>query len=318
MDNEIKGEGNQQDYGMRIYDPRLGRFLSVDPITSQYPQLTPYQFASNRPIDGIDLDGLEFYSATNSYITIFVKYDPKLKVVTGGQVHFDLSSPQTPVGLDVFLKNRAVSENSIGMDATVATFDLPRKSNLIKTASEAEMKDISDSKAVGGDGVTLPKIPQNKKQEREQMKSRNFFETVGTNSARMDAIGATIEGVTALLEMRRDNYWTNYMKDVKWQTTVTTPLIVNILQQGIDNNIIIEGYRDDNSLTQLANYLMSGKEITMWDENNKLVKDGKLTKIGESLWKKYDEANKAAERQRLSNRMEEEKRAIKDNTRTNQ
>ncbi|MBS1735236.1 MAG: hypothetical protein JSS98_01355, partial [Bacteroidetes bacterium] len=24
-DNEVKGEGNQQDYGMRFYDPRLGR-----------------------------------------------------------------------------------------------------------------------------------------------------------------------------------------------------------------------------------------------------------------------------------------------------
>lgn len=59
-DNDVKGEGNQQDYGMRIYDPRLGRFLSVDPLTRSYPMLTPYQFASNRPIDGIDLDGLEF------------------------------------------------------------------------------------------------------------------------------------------------------------------------------------------------------------------------------------------------------------------
>ncbi len=62
-DNEVKGEGNQQDYGMRIYDPRLGRFLSVDPITLEYPELTPYQFASNRPIDGIDLDGLEYSPA---------------------------------------------------------------------------------------------------------------------------------------------------------------------------------------------------------------------------------------------------------------
>jgi RHS repeat-associated protein len=59
-DNEVKAEGNQQDYGMRIYDTRLGKFLSVDPITRDYPELTPYQFASNRPIDGIDLDGLEF------------------------------------------------------------------------------------------------------------------------------------------------------------------------------------------------------------------------------------------------------------------
>ena len=60
-DNDVKGEGNQQDYGMRIYDPRLGRFLSTDPLTKQHPQLTPYQFASNSPISGIDLDGLEFY-----------------------------------------------------------------------------------------------------------------------------------------------------------------------------------------------------------------------------------------------------------------
>jgi RHS repeat-associated protein len=62
-DNEVKGEGNQQDYGMRIYDPRLMRFLSVDPISNDYPELTPYQFASNRPIDGIDQDGLEYAKA---------------------------------------------------------------------------------------------------------------------------------------------------------------------------------------------------------------------------------------------------------------
>ncbi|PSL24015.1 RHS repeat-associated core domain-containing protein, partial [Chitinophaga ginsengisoli] len=58
-DNEVKGEGNQQDYGMRVYDPRLGKFLSVDPLTKSYPELTPYQFASNNPIFNIDLDGAE-------------------------------------------------------------------------------------------------------------------------------------------------------------------------------------------------------------------------------------------------------------------
>ena len=44
-DNEVKGDGNQQDYGFRIYDPRLGKFLSVDPLTKKYPWYTPYQFA---------------------------------------------------------------------------------------------------------------------------------------------------------------------------------------------------------------------------------------------------------------------------------
>ena len=66
-DNEVKGTGNQQDYGMRVYDPRLGKFLSIDPLTKAYPELTPYQFASNTPIQAIDLDGLEKYVVTYRY-----------------------------------------------------------------------------------------------------------------------------------------------------------------------------------------------------------------------------------------------------------
>jgi RHS repeat-associated protein len=58
-DNEVKGTGNQQDYGMRIYDPRIGRFLSVDPVSAEFPWITPYAFAENDVIKNVDLDGLE-------------------------------------------------------------------------------------------------------------------------------------------------------------------------------------------------------------------------------------------------------------------
>ena len=47
------------DYGFRIYNPSLGKFLSVDPLTKSYSMLTPYQFAGNSPIANIDLDGME-------------------------------------------------------------------------------------------------------------------------------------------------------------------------------------------------------------------------------------------------------------------
>ncbi|WKZ78880.1 MAG: RHS repeat-associated core domain-containing protein [Candidatus Kapaibacterium sp.] len=60
-DNEIKGEGVQQDYGFRIYDARVARFLSVDPLSSSYPMNSTYMFAENKPIAGIDLEGLEFF-----------------------------------------------------------------------------------------------------------------------------------------------------------------------------------------------------------------------------------------------------------------
>jgi RHS repeat-associated protein len=59
MDNEVSGQGNQYDYGFRIYDPRLGRFLSTDPLTKDYPWYSTYQFAGNQVIEAIDVEGLE-------------------------------------------------------------------------------------------------------------------------------------------------------------------------------------------------------------------------------------------------------------------
>jgi len=58
-DNDVKGEGNQQDYGMRIYDTRLGKFLSVDPLSKEYPWNSTYAFAENDVLRNVDLDGLE-------------------------------------------------------------------------------------------------------------------------------------------------------------------------------------------------------------------------------------------------------------------
>jgi RHS repeat-associated protein len=95
-DNEVKGEGDQQDYGMRIYDTRLGRFLSVDPITKEYPELTPYQFASNSPIFGIDEDGLEwaYYDKDNKQVNIngSTTNEDRLKIIGVRWAGYDVDS----------------------------------------------------------------------------------------------------------------------------------------------------------------------------------------------------------------------------------
>jgi RHS repeat-associated protein len=88
-DDEVKGEGNQLDYKMRIYDPRLGRFLSVDPIADEYPSLTPYQFASNQPIESIDIDGLERLD----YRLTFPDGTAKLDLVSTGETKEFMAGP---------------------------------------------------------------------------------------------------------------------------------------------------------------------------------------------------------------------------------
>ncbi len=64
-DDEVIGKANFEDYGMRMYNTRIGRFFNVDPLTKKYPELTPYQFSSDTPIQAIDLDGLEAYIIYN-------------------------------------------------------------------------------------------------------------------------------------------------------------------------------------------------------------------------------------------------------------
>ena len=81
QDGEFSGDGNNYNYGFRIYNPRLGRFLSVDPLYKEYPWYTPYQFSGNTPIQAIDLDGLEildfrsFYRLKVEKTEIGISYD---------------------------------------------------------------------------------------------------------------------------------------------------------------------------------------------------------------------------------------------------
>jgi RHS repeat-associated protein len=57
QDNEVSGEGNSYDFGARIYDSRLGRWMSTDPLSGKYPFASPYSFVLNTPIQAIDPDG---------------------------------------------------------------------------------------------------------------------------------------------------------------------------------------------------------------------------------------------------------------------
>lgn len=72
--------------------------MSVDPLTGSYPELTPYQFASNTPIWAIDLDGLEAYFTNTGHFSHWGKNKsqsaPVILVTKSGEIKIPLNYMQ--------------------------------------------------------------------------------------------------------------------------------------------------------------------------------------------------------------------------------
>lgn len=46
-------------YGARYYSPWTARFISCDPLSAKYAQLSPYNYSDNNPVNDFDIDGMQ-------------------------------------------------------------------------------------------------------------------------------------------------------------------------------------------------------------------------------------------------------------------
>ena len=58
-DDEIKGVNNSYNTTFRVFDPRIGRWKSLDPLMTKYPEQSNYSGFNNNPIYYRDPTGLE-------------------------------------------------------------------------------------------------------------------------------------------------------------------------------------------------------------------------------------------------------------------
>ena len=65
-EKDFETANDNYDFGARIYDGRLGRWLSLDPLKGFLPNINPYNFAANIPILFYDVNG-EFMQCGNAY-----------------------------------------------------------------------------------------------------------------------------------------------------------------------------------------------------------------------------------------------------------
>ncbi|UTW67895.1 RHS repeat-associated core domain-containing protein [bacterium SCSIO 12643] len=108
-DNEIKGTSNSLDFGARIYDPRIGRWLSLDPLASEYPEISDYCYVADNPVIFIDEGGkyirLSFESkqAYDSYVkkvnaSLEGQFEVKFNLVTDDRLGYNFEVELVAIG----------------------------------------------------------------------------------------------------------------------------------------------------------------------------------------------------------------------------
>ncbi len=132
---------------MRIYDGRLGRFLSVDPISKKYPELTPYQFASNSPISGIDEDGLEYSPAGK--IGIFASDNTSVRLYHISPVIIQQQKADAPMirfNKQVQRLNNRVQETVVDANTALIQKSLSDPDNIGGAAAYGISQDVKNSR----------------------------------------------------------------------------------------------------------------------------------------------------------------------------
>lgn len=59
MEKDDENNSGAYDFGARVYDGRLGRWFSLDPLFKKYPNESNYIFVSNNPIIYMDIKGMD-------------------------------------------------------------------------------------------------------------------------------------------------------------------------------------------------------------------------------------------------------------------
>jgi len=92
-DDEMHGAtGTSYDFGARLYDPKVGRWLSIDPLASKYPSQSPYNFVGNNPVLFVDCDGMDY--------GIYIDHNNKTIVIRANVYHTSRDAERTQAAVN--------------------------------------------------------------------------------------------------------------------------------------------------------------------------------------------------------------------------
>lgn len=301
-DDEIKGEGNSLNYTFRMHDPRIGRFLSLDPLSPQYPHNSPYAFAENRVIDGIELEGLEFLDHNVSRIKM-----------THGAAMINLDNVNAP-SFNMLYTNvydekgnysyRYVNQDKVYLGRYIYQGTTVQEKTKIEFYSKnLELGLLSEDDVSGGKDESI--------NHANKFNKKRNVSTASSHSSSMKANKAAAIVVAISIGIQE---YTNYLvsEDADLVTSHQNILINKVLPaiktalKSTQKTYIPDGMRDAKNLSLIANVVLFGG-----DGSAKYTKE--IVKAGMSI---YYELTKQGQREKSKMDAMAEKIEIKETTET--
>ena len=184
-DDEWNGLGNSYDFGARICDSRVGRWLARDPLEAKYAHVAPYIFTLNNPIFYVDPDGkdvITHHKKINEDGTVIT-----FTTVESKNVKWKVNDQTTEAGLTAY---NQVQYNTVDLRKGI----LPEENQTYTS----ELKDvpITFSEYVNQKGVALDRAFTGKSKLRVKG-GVNFYTTDGSSGGQEMAIGELAEFIDA-------------------------------------------------------------------------------------------------------------------------
>jgi RHS repeat-associated protein len=265
------GKNTIQDYGFRLYNPALGKFLSVDPLTKEYPSWTPYAFAMNRVIDGVDLDGLEFLSSEDALIEF-----------KGGELKIKLENTSSGYQRNYHQRNAnsmnwsrdQYGERNIGISLTIADVDFTKIAIQEKKLGLGEVPDESMPKILKGHANGVKNTTANGGTPKSGIISSSPNSSAYNRASRVSGVLNLIQDTEAYLSrvsINLDNIEINKQADIEARNTMV------LMNQALKDGMIPAEFAKASSLETIANVVLSG------NSNG----DKQLYNLGMSIFNKY-------------------------------
>jgi RHS repeat-associated protein len=276
VDDELKGEDNSVNYAFRMHDPRIGRFLSIDPLAFKFPYYSPYHFASNSTIISVELEGLEnsiqinfvegktvniyrtSYGALEVDMVNFENIPPDQKVPTNGTQMYTDARPGGKVFVQVngrfdYYNNPLVIAIYIPKTAEVLTDEQIEakneqqnlKTNNVEVQEDKSTQSDEDSFDKLGKTKSTPIIQENKSKTTDKTKPKQL------SNAQIQKLDKKLEGASIFSltagSTSTDIDWTvsksnvpgsvgNIMQSYRGQDLSNIKLNVNVVLGGANKN----------------------------------------------------------------------------------